>query len=603
MTHKTSQIRRFTYLLPAATTENVDVLTNTNSNPYFCKKIIGIDLGTTNSVVAIMESGTAIIIVNELGQRTTPSIITFRSTNKKPSGVTSKMILEEQIVGTFAKKQTILNPGNTFYFVKRFIGTKFADIQNEMKYVTYKIESDEEGNTRIKCPLFPEIFFSPEQMSAFIIKKLVTDAIRYLGKKIKDIVITVPAYFNDSQRTATKTAGTLAFCEVIRILNEPTAASLAYGINKKKSETVLVYDLGGGTFDVSILEVGANIFETLATAGDPHLGGNDFDQILIDYFYKIFKIKTSFDLKKERGNNFYIYDFNGIKLTLARMREFAELAKKELSLVFHTTIHLNYMCPNPNFFFNTMDLDNKNNPALSLEITITRAQFEVLTRDLLERCKQPIYKVLQDAKLKKYDIGEIILVGGSTRIPAVRNLLIHFFEKPLNESVNPDEVVALGAAIQGGIIAGEVIDLILLELTPISLGIETFGGLMTTMISCNTSIPVKQQNLFTTSLKNQEIVSIHVLQGEHYLAKKNKSLGIFVLKGLAKEPKGVLRIRVNFLLDVNGLLSVSASDEKSGKEQTVKVITAVTAKKGTLTRELKRKQLNLIYKEKRKSIF
>jgi molecular chaperone DnaK len=495
------------------------------------KKIVGIDLGTTNSVVSVLEGANPTVITNSEGNRTTPSVVAYTANG-------------ETLVGLLAKRQSVVNPENTFYSIKRFIGCKYNEIQDEISRISYKVKKDDAGNIKIYSPNLKKDF-SPEEISAAVLKKLVTDASRFLKETITQAIITVPAYFNDYQRLATKDAGTIAGLEVLRILNEPTAAALAYGLNKKTNEVVLIFDLGGGTFDVSILEVGDEVFEVLSTSGDTHLGGDDFDQAIVDYVIKSFEKSEKIDLYKE-------------KQALQRIIEASEKAKIELSSMQSTRINLPFIY-----------IDGQTPKNIDLEFD--RSKFEDLTKGLLERCKQPLQKALKDAKLTKADINQVILVGGSTRIPAVRNLLTDYLGKPLNETVNPDEVVAMGAAVQAGIIAGEITDLILLDVTPLSLGVETVGGLMTTVINRNASIPVKQSELFSTGSDSQESVEIHVLQGERPLAKDNKSLGIFKLKGIPPAPRGVPKIRVTFQLDVNGLLAVSAREEKSGKEQSIKI--------------------------------
>jgi molecular chaperone DnaK len=495
------------------------------------KKIVGIDLGTTNSVISVLEGANPTVIANAEGNRTTPSVVAYT-----PSG--------ETLVGLLAKRQSVVNPENTFYSVKRFIGCKFNEIESEIGRISYKVKKDENGNIKIVSPNLKKEL-SPEEISAAILKKLVNDASRFLKETITQAIITVPAYFNDSQRLATKDAGTIAGLDVLRILNEPTAAALAYGLDKKKNEVVLIFDLGGGTFDVSILEVGDEVFEVLATSGDTHLGGDDFDQVIVDYIIKAFEKSDKVNLYNE-------------KQALQRIIEAAEKAKIELSSLQSTRISLPFIY-----------IDGQT--PKSIELEFDRSKFEELSRRLLERCKEPLQKALKDAKLSKSDIDEVILVGGSTRIPAVRNLLIDFLGKALNESVNPDEVVAMGAAVQAGIIGGEITDLILLDVTPLSLGVETLGGLMTTIITRNASIPVKQSEVFSTGADSQDTVEIHVLQGERPFAKDNKSLGIFRLNGIPAAPRGIPRINVTFQLDVNGLLSVSAREEKSGKEQSIKI--------------------------------
>jgi molecular chaperone DnaK len=533
-----------------------------NEKKSISKKVVGIDLGTTNSVVSVLEGANPNVIPNSEGARTTPSVVAYT-----PTG--------EALVGQLAKRQSVVNPENTFSSVKRFIGCKYDEIRSETSRMSYQVKEETGGKIKIHCPALGKDF-SPEEISASVLKKLVNDANRFLKDNITQAIITVPAYFNDSQRLATKDAGAIAGLDVLRILNEPTAAALAYGLDKKKNEVVLIFDLGGGTFDVSVLEVGDEVFEVLATSGDTHLGGDDFDQILVNYIIKDFNEKEGIDLYKE-------------KQALQRIIEGSEKAKVELSSLQSTRVNLPFIY-----------IDGQTPKHIDIEIS--RSKFEELSRDILQRCKKPVEKALEDAKLSKSQIDEVILVGGSTRIPAVRNLLKDLLGKPLNETVNPDEVVAMGAAVQAGIIAGEITDLILLDVTPLSLGVETMGGLMTTIINRNASIPVKQSEMFSTGTDFQDSVEIHVLQGERPFAKDNKSLGLFKLKGIPSAPRGIPKINVTFQLDVNGLLAVSAREEQTGEEQSIKIEGASTLARDEVNKMIQEAEENATIDKSKKSV-
>ncbi|MBE9233679.1 molecular chaperone DnaK [Cuspidothrix issatschenkoi LEGE 03284] len=525
-------------------------------------KVVGIDLGTTNSCVAVMEGGKPTVIANAEGFRTTPSVVAFAKNG-------------DNLVGQIAKRQAVMNPENTFYSVKRFIGRRFEEITNEATEVSYKVLSSG-GNVKVDSPGAGKQF-APEEISAKVLRKLVEDASKYLGETVTQAVITVPAYFNDSQRQATKDAGKIAGIDVLRIINEPTAASLAYGFDKKSNETILVFDLGGGTFDVSVLEVGDGVFEVLSTSGDTHLGGDDFDKKIVDFLAEKFKKDEGIDLRKD-------------KQALQRLTEAAEKAKIELSSVTQAEINLPFITA------------TQEGPK-HLDTTLTRATFEELCSDLIDRCRIPVENALRDAKLNKTNIDEVVLVGGSTRIPAVQDVVKRVLGKEPNQTVNPDEVVAVGAAIQAGVLAGDVTGILLLDVTPLSLGVETLGGVMTKIIPRNTTIPTKKSEVFSTAVDGQTNVEIHVLQGEREFANDNKSLGTFRLDGIPPASRGVPQIEVTFDIDANGILNVTAKDKGTGKEQSISITGASTLDKNDVERMVREAEQNASSdKERREKI-
>ena len=516
-------------------------------------KTVGIDLGTTNSVIAVMEGGEPVVIPNSEGSRTTPSVVAFTKSG-------------ERLVGQLARRQAAVNPENTVSSIKRFMGRKFAEVDSERKIVPYEVKPGKEDRVVVRIPNADKEF-TPEEISAMILQKLKADAEAYLGEKVTDAVITVPAYFNDSQRQATKNAGQIAGLNVLRIINEPTAASLAYGLDKKANETILVFDLGGGTFDVSVLDVGDGVFEVKSTNGDTHLGGDDYDRRVVEWLAEEFKKQNGIDLKADRQ-------------ALQRLTEAAERAKIELSSRLETSVNLPFI---------TADQTGPKH----LEMTLTRAKFESLTADLTERCRGPFLAALKDANLTPQQIDEVVLVGGSTRMPVIQKLVKDLLGgKEPHKGVNPDEVVAIGAAIQAGVLKGEVKDILLLDVTPLSLGVETLGGVMTKLIERNTTIPTSRSQVFSTAADNQTSVEVHVLQGEREMARDNRTLGRFHLDGIPPAPRGMPQIEVTFDLDANGILNVKAQDKGTGREQSVTITASSTLAKDEVERMVKEAELH-----------
>lgn len=525
-------------------------------------KIIGIDLGTTNSVVAVMQGGDPVVITTAEGSRLCPSVVAFSKNG-------------ERLVGQTAKRQTVINPENTVFSIKRFMGRRFDEVENERKMVPYQVTAGPTQEARVHIPATNRDY-SPQEISAMILAKLKTDAEAFLGETVTQAVITVPAYFNDSQRQATKDAGRIAGLDVLRIINEPTASALAYGLDKKKNEKILVFDLGGGTFDVSVLEVGDGVFEVKSTSGDTHLGGDDWDEVVVNWAADEFKRSQGIDLRKDRQ-------------ALQRLREAAEKAKIELSTVMETEINLPYI---------TADASGPKH----LQLKLSRAKFDQMTAGLLERCKKPFESALHDAELTASQIDELVLVGGSSRMPQVLDLVRKLINKEPNKGVNPDEVVAIGAAIQGGVLGGEVKDILLLDVTPLSLGVETMGSVMTKVIERNTTIPIRKSQIFSTAEDSQTSVDIHVLQGERSMAADNMSLGRFRLEGIPSAPRGLPQIEVTFDIDANGILNVAAKDKATGREQKVTITASTNLHKNDIDRMVQESKAHAAEDEKRKEL-